>query len=58
MPETYFPPGATPEQCRRIVAACAKMLEPPRAKPKRNAGAGSKAVKSSPGGAKPKCRKP
>lgn len=33
MPEPYFPPGATPEQRRRIVAACARMLELQRVKP-------------------------
>lgn len=56
MPEPYFPPGATPEQCRRIVAACARMLEPPKGKPKDNEG--GRLLKASSGGKKPKARKP
>lgn len=56
MPEPYFPPGATPEQCRRIVAACVRMLELPKGKPR--GGDASKPVKPSAGGKKPKARKP
>jgi hypothetical protein len=57
MPEPYFPPGATPEQCRRIVAACARMLEPPKGKSKGDEA--SKALKPSrQPEEKPKARKP
>lgn len=58
MPEPYFPPGATPEQCRRIVAACARILEPERTKPQSKVVQGNKAEKPFPGGTKRKASKP